>query len=75
MVILLLIVSNRGAAVLPDWVMREVCYNSDYVTWPLTEKGLTRRLYAAIHSEDTTRPFVAHLLKLARTVPVKLQRS
>jgi LysR family transcriptional regulator for metE and metH len=74
-VILLLVASNRGVAVLPDWVVREVRYNSDYVTRPLTENGLTRRLYAATRSEDTIKPFMAHLLKLARTVPVKWQRS
>jgi LysR family transcriptional regulator for metE and metH len=74
-VILLLVASNRGVAVLPDWVVREVRYNSDYVTRPLTEQGVTRRLYAATRREDTTKPFMAHLLKLARSEPVKLQRS
>ena len=74
-VILLLVASNRGVAVLPDWVVREVRYNSDYVTRPLTERGVTRRLYAATRREDTTKPFMAHLLKLARSEPVKLQRS
>ena len=47
-VILLLVASNRGVAVLPDWVVREVRYSSDYVTRPLTEKGVTKRLYAAV---------------------------
>lgn len=74
-VILLLVASNRGVAVLPDWVVREVRYNSDYVTRPITENGLTRRLYAATRSDDTAKPFMAHLLKLARTEPVKLQRG
>ena len=74
-VILLLVASNRGVAVLPDWVVREVRYNSDYVTRPLTEHGITRRLFAATRRDDTTKPFMAHLLKLARTEPVKMQRS
>ncbi len=74
-VILLLVASNRGVAVLPDWVVREVRYNSDYVTRPLTKTGVTRRLYAATRSDDTGKPFMAHLLKLARTIPVKLQRE
>ena len=72
-VILLLVASNRGVAVLPDWVVREVRYHSDYVTRPLTETGITRRLYAATREADTARPFVAHLLRLARTEPPKLQ--
>ncbi|MGI1663388.1 LysR family transcriptional regulator [Palleronia sp. KMU-117] len=74
-VILLLVASNRGVAVLPDWVVREVRYSSDYVTRPLTETGITRRLYAAIRTEDASKPFMAHLLRLARTIPVKLQRQ
>ncbi len=72
-VILLLVVSNRGVAVLPDWVVREVRYNSDYVTRPLTKTGMTRRLFAATRDVDTTKPFMAHLLRLARTEPVKSQ--
>ncbi len=74
-VILLLVASNRGVAVLPDWVVREVRYHSDYVTRPLTEKGVTKRLYAATRSDDTTKPFMAHLLRLARKIPVQLQRG
>ena len=74
-VILLLVASNRGVAVLPDWVVREVKYHSDYVTRPITKDGLTRRLFAATRTEDTQKPFMAHLLRLARTEPVKLQRA
>ncbi|MCH8467463.1 MAG: LysR family transcriptional regulator [Roseinatronobacter sp.] len=74
-VILLLVASGRGVAVLPDWVRREVRYHSDYVTKRLTESGLTRRLYAAVRSEDSGKPFMAHVLRLARTEPVKLQRG
>src|SRR6056297_3079545 len=46
-VILLLVAAGRGVAVLPDWVVRQVRYNSDYVTRPLGPKGTTKRLYAA----------------------------
>jgi len=74
-VILLLVASNRGVAVLPDWVVREVRYNSDYVTRPLTEVGVTRRLYAATRAEDTQLPYMAHLLRLARQEAVKLQAA
>ncbi|WP_171173611.1 LysR family transcriptional regulator [Ruegeria sp. HKCCD8929] len=72
-VILLLVASNRGISVLPDWVVREVKYNSDYVTRPLTETGITRRLYAAVRSEDLEKPFVQELVKLARSEATKLQ--
>jgi LysR family transcriptional regulator for metE and metH len=72
-VILLLVASNRGVSVLPDWVVREVKYSSDYVTRPLTAKGITRRLYAAIRSEDRDKPFVQRLIELARVEARKLQ--
>lgn len=74
-VILLLVASNRGVAVLPDWVVRQVRYNSDYVTRRLTKEGITRRLYAATRAEDSARPYVAHLIRLARQEAVKLQRG
>ncbi|MFV2052063.1 LysR family transcriptional regulator [Aliiroseovarius sp. YM-037] len=74
-VILLLVASNRGVSVLPDWVVREVRYSSDYVTRPITKGGLTRRLYAATRSEDAALPFMSHLIRLARSIPVKLQRG
>lgn len=74
-VILLLVASNRGVAVLPDWVLREVKYSTDYVTRRLTETGITRRLYAAVREEDAQKPFMAHVLRLGRTIPVQLQRE
>lgn len=74
-VILLLVASNRGVAVLPDWVVRQVRYHSDYITRPLTRAGITRRLYAATRSDDTARPYMAHLIRLARQEAVKLQRG
>ncbi len=74
-VILLLVASNRGVAVLPDWVVREVKYSSDYVTRPLTARGITRRLYAAIRSDDADKPFVQQLVKLARSEARKLQAA
>ena len=74
-VILLLVASGRGVSVLPDWVLREVRTSTDYITRPLTEDGITRRLYAATRVEDTRKPFMAHLIRLARSEAVKLQRG
>ena len=73
-VILLLVASQRGVSVLPDWVVREVRYSSDYVTRPLTEAGISRRLYAAARETDAAKPFMSDLLDLARTIPLELQR-
>lgn len=74
-VILLLVASMRGVAVLPDWVVRGVWNNTGYVTRPLTEGGLTRRLYGAVRTEDADKPYMSHVLRLARTEPPKLQRG
>ena len=74
-VILMLVGSGRGVAVLPDWVLREVASNADYVTRPLGPGVITKRMYGATRQEDATRPFLAHFLRLARSEPVKLQRG
>ena len=74
-VILMLVGSNRGVAVLPDWVMREVRSNADYVTRPLGPEVVTKRMYAATRTEDAAKPYMAHFLRLARSEPVKLQRG
>ena len=74
-VILMLVGSNRGVAVLPDWVLRDVKSNADYVTRPLGPGTITKRLYAATRTEDAAKPYMAHFLRLGRTEPVKLQRG
>lgn len=73
-VILMLVASGRGVAVLPDWVVRELHGSSDYVVRRVTEAGLTKRLYAAIRDDDADKPYMAHFLKLGRDIPVRLQR-
>ena len=73
-VIMLLVASNRGVSVLPDWVLRDSRYDHDYVTRPLTKSGITRRLYAATRTEDTALPYMSHLIRLGRSEPPKLQR-
>ena len=71
--ILLLVASNRGVAVLPDWVVREVKYNSDYVTRPLTKTGITRGLYAATRNDDLDKPYMRDLIRLAGQEARRLQ--
>jgi LysR family transcriptional regulator for metE and metH len=73
-VILMLVASDRGVSVLPDWVLRQVRSSADYVTRPLAGRPV-KRLYAATRAEDATQPFMAHFLRLGRTEPVKLQRG
>lgn len=74
-VILMLVGSNRGISVLPDWVVREVKYSSDYVTRPLTEEGLTRRLYAASRVDDLAKPYMSGLIELAGEEARRLQEA
>ncbi|MEZ5911648.1 MAG: LysR substrate-binding domain-containing protein [Paracoccaceae bacterium] len=74
-VILMLVASNRGVAVLPDWVVRDLRQNPDYAILPLTENGRVKRLYAATREGENTHPFMAHFLRLARSEPVKLLRG
>jgi LysR family transcriptional regulator for metE and metH len=76
--ILLLVASGRGVAVLPDWVVRaEARADLGLVTRRLSRNGrpLVKRLYAATRDLEATRPFVAHLIRLARQEAVKLQRA
>lgn len=72
--ILLLVASGRGVTVLPDWVLRQVWHSADYVTKPITKPGLTRRMYAAVRSDDATLPYMAHIIRLTRQEAVRLQR-
>ncbi|WP_123791234.1 LysR family transcriptional regulator [Pacificibacter maritimus] len=74
-VIMMLVASNRGVAVLPDWVMRDAKTNPEYAVLPLTEQGKTRRLYAAVRDDDVSKPYMAHVIRIAKTEAVKLQRG
>ncbi|WP_090847717.1 LysR family transcriptional regulator [Paracoccus alkenifer] len=65
-VILLLVASGRGVAVLPDWVMQREADNADLAALRLGRDGVTRRLYAAIRDEDRDQPFMQDMLRLAR---------
>jgi LysR family transcriptional regulator for metE and metH len=74
-VILMLVASNRGVSVMPDWVMRDIKNSPEYAVRPLTAAGKTRRLYAAVRDADATKPYMAHLMRIAKTEAVKLQRD
>ena len=72
-VILLLVASNRGVSALPDWVIREVKYSSDYVTRPITPKGIHRHLFAAARENDLKKEFMADLIEWAGLEAKSLQ--
>ncbi len=73
-VILLLVASNRGVSVLPDWVIREEKYSSEYVTLPITSNGIHRKLFAATRTSDLRKAFVADLIEWAG-LEAKILRS
>ncbi|HBZ45121.1 MAG TPA: LysR family transcriptional regulator [Maritimibacter sp.] len=73
-VILMLVAAGRGVTVLPDWVLGKYKSNPDYAIRPITEAGISKRMYAATRDEDVAKPYIAHMMRLARTEPVKLQR-
>ena len=74
-VALMLIASGRGVAVMPDWVLRREAANPELAMLPLGQGGILRRLYAAIREEDLAQPYMAHVLRLARTEPLRLLRG
>ena len=74
-VILLLVASNRGVTVLPDWVVREVKYHSDYITRPLTQNKITRGLFAATRDVDHEKPFMRDLIQFAGQEAQRLQKA
>jgi LysR family transcriptional regulator for metE and metH len=74
-VILLLVASGRGVAVLPDWVVREQRRRGDVAVLPLTETGVTKRLYAAVREEDASKPFMQTVLRLAHDIPETMRAA
>lgn len=74
-VALMLVASGRGVAVMPDWVLRRESANPEIAMLPLTPGGIIRRLYAAVRAEDLGQPYMAHVLRLSRTEPLRMLRG
>ena len=72
---LMLVASGRGVAVMPDWVLRREAANPELAMLPLGQGGILRRLYAAIRAEDLAQPYMAHVLRLSRTEPLRMLRG
>lgn len=65
-VILMLVASDRGVAVLPDWVLEQVRGNSDYAVRPLAGHP-RKQVMAAVRNSDADLPFMAHFLRLGQS--------
>lgn len=82
-VMMLLVAAGRGVAVVPDWVARGAAAGAGagVAVRPLRRPGgppgarIQRPLLAAVRAGDAGRPYVAHLVRLARQEAVKLQRG
>lgn len=65
-VILLLVASGRGVAVLPDWVLHEAVQAGSLSTRPLGPRGKKGTLYAAVRRDDYPAAYVQDFIALAR---------
>ena len=74
-VILMLVASRRGVSVLPDWVLREERSRGEIAVRPLTEAGVTKRLYAAVRADEADKPFMQTVLRLAREIPEAMRAA
>ncbi len=74
-VALMLVASGRGVAVMPDWVLRREAANPELAMLPLGQGGMLRRLYAALRESDLAHPYMAHVLRLSRTEPLRMLRN
>jgi len=63
--ILQLVASKRGVAVLPDWVLCESTISGQLCSLPLGAQGLHGMLYAAVRKSDTHLPFIQDFISLA----------
>lgn len=74
-VALMLVASGHGVAVMPDWVLRRESANPELALLPLGPRGIRRRLYAAVREADLAQPYMAHVLRLSRTEPLRMLRD
>ncbi|MDO5648077.1 LysR family transcriptional regulator [Paracoccus sp. (in: a-proteobacteria)] len=72
---LMLVASGHGVAVMPDWVLRREQANPELAMLPLGRGGVSRRLYAAVRANDLAQPWMAHVLRLSRTEPLRMLRG
>lgn len=64
--ILQLVASRRGIAVLPDWVLRDYVSRNYVTARPLGENGMRGIVYAAIRQREAAQAYLVDFIKLAR---------
>lgn len=66
-IILLLVATLKGVAVLPDWVLRESADKQHLGTRPLGRDGLHGSLYAVVRQAESERAYLAAFVEQARS--------
>jgi len=66
-IILLLVATLKGVAVLPDWVLRESLNQNRFTTRPLGEEGMHGMLFAAVREGEQALPYMQGFVELSRT--------
>lgn len=63
-----LVASRRGVAVLPSWAIDKYMRHDYIVTRPLTAEGMWGTLYTAVRREQTSLPYIQSFINLARNL-------
>ncbi len=73
-IILLLVASDRGVTLLPNWVVAEFRNNSNYVIVQLNTKDTIRGPFATTGTNCLEKPFMRNLIDLAGQEAGRLQK-
>jgi len=65
-IILLLVATLKGVAVLPDWVLRESMSANRFTTRPLGKNGMHGTLYAAVRQLENRADYIQGFISLSR---------
>ncbi len=65
MMMLQLVASNRGIAVLPDWLLRDYVQRQYITSKPIGEQGMKGQLYAAMREPDADSAYMQAFLALS----------
>ncbi len=60
---------------MPDWVLRREAANPELVLLPLGPQGIRRRCTRRCGRYDLSQPYMAHVLRLSRTEPLRMLRG
>ena len=65
-IILLLVATQKGVAVLPDWVLHESMNHHRFTTRPVGDNGMHGTLYAAVRQAEGDTPYIRGFIDLSR---------